>query len=98
MAKKYKKKELKTFAKNCAYGLNQMLNGVCTAEEVVLSEIGRDFRNADNEALLLEVSKLFAKEAKDQMAFDVENGAVQEFQYLIERIVECCEENNWFEE
>ena len=36
------------------------------------------------------------KYAKDTMSFDVENGTVQDFQNLIEKIIECCEENDWF--
>lgn len=91
---KYKKSELTRFAKTCAYGANQMLNGVCVAGEV-RGSICRDILSNDEE-LLLEVSKRFAKYAKDQIVFDVENGEVQEFQNLIEKIIECCEDNNWF--
>lgn len=91
---KYGKSELTRFAKNCAWGANQMLNGVCMADEIK-GNICRDILNNDEE-LLLEVSKRFAKHAKDTMGFDVENGEVQDFQHLIEKIIECCEENDWF--
>lgn len=91
---KYKKSELTKFAKDCAYGANQMLNGVCIAEEIK-GNITRDILNEDKN-LLLEVSKRFSKYAKDTMGFDVENGDVQEFQNLIEKIIGCCEDNNWF--
>ena len=91
---KYKKSELTRFAKDCAWGVNQMLNGVCMAEEIK-GNISRDILN-DDEELLLEVSKRFAKHAKDTMGFDVENGTVQDFQNLIEKIIGCCEENDWF--
>lgn len=90
----YKKSELTRFAKNCAWGAHQMLNGICMAEEIK-GYISRDILN-DDEELLLEVSKRFAKHAKDTMSFDVENGTVQDFQNLIEKIIECCEENDWF--
>lgn len=91
---KYKKSELTRFAKDCAWGANQMLNGVCMAGEIK-GNICRDILDNDEE-LLLEVSKRFAKHAKDTMGFDVENGEVQDFQHLIEKIIECCEENDWF--
>lgn len=93
---KYKKSELTAFAKNCAWGAHQMLNGVCMAEEVVKTQIGRSISH--DEELLLEVSKRFAKHCKDTMAFDVENGTVQDFQDIIEAIIYCCEENNWFDD
>ena len=91
---KYKKSELTRFAKDCAWGANQMLNGVCMAGEIK-GNICRGILD-DDEELLLEVSKRFAKHAKDTMGFDVENGEVQDFQHLIEKIIECCEENDWF--
>ena len=93
---KYKKSEITIFAKNCAWGANQMLNGICVASDISHSEIGKDFRNKDDEELLIEVSKRFAKYAKDEIGFDVDNGEVQTFQYIIDSIIECCEEKNWF--
>ena len=51
----YKKSELTRFAKNCAWGAHQMLNGICMAEEIK-GDISRDILN-DDEELLLEVSK-----------------------------------------
>ena len=91
----YKKSELTKFAKTCSYGASQMLNGVCVAEGISKSNIGQDLINDDAE-LLLEVSKRFAKYANDQMSFDVQNGDVQDFQTIIEKIVTCCEDNDWF--
>lgn len=93
---KYKRTELTRFAKECAYGVNQMLNGICIAEEISQSDIGRDLINDDEIELLFAISKRFAKYAKDQMDFDVENSDVQNFQNIIEKIVRCCEGNNWF--
>ena len=92
---KYKKSELTRFAKDCAYGAHQMLNGICIAEEIK-GNISRDLLNG-NEEILLEVSKRFVKYAKDYMAFDVETGQVQDFQNIIEKIIECCDDNDWFE-
>lgn len=74
-----------------------MLNGICVAEEISKSDIGRELINDDEIELLLEISKRFAKYAKDQMGFDVSNGDVENFQNIIEKIIECCEENDWFE-
>ena len=95
---KYKRSDLTQFSKNCAYGANQMLNGSCVAEEISKSDIGLRLVNTDNEGLLLEISKRFAKYTKDQMDFDVGNGEVQNFQNIISKIVYCCEEHDWFEE
>lgn len=93
----YKKSELTKFAKDCAWGANQMLNGICTAEDITKDEIGRTLLNHKDEELLLEISKRYAKYAKDYSFFDVDNAEVQEFQSIISDIVICCEENNWFE-
>ena len=92
----YKKSELTRFAKICADGAHCTLNGVCLAEEAK-GEIQRSILNGNDE-LLLEVAKRFAKVAKDEIAFNVESGEVQDFQNLIERIIECCDENDWFME
>lgn len=62
---KYKKSVLTQFAKDCTYGANQMLNGVCVAEEISKSDIGCTLANTDDEELLFEISKRFAKYAKD---------------------------------
>ena len=93
----YKKSELTRFAKTCSWGAHQMLNGVCVAEEISHSDIGQDLINDSETELLLEISKRFSKHAKDQMSFDADNGDVQNFQNIIEKIIECCEENDWFE-
>ena len=92
----YKKSQLTAFAKNCAWGANQMLNGVCMAGEIAKHPIGRSLPY--DEELLLEISKRFAKHCKDEMAFDVDNSEVQDFQNIIELIIGCCEENNWFDD
>ena len=93
----YKKSELTGFAKDCARGANQISNGVCMAEEISKDGMGRLLTNNQDPELLLEISKRYAKYAKDQADFDVENGNVQDFQKIISNIVGCCNENNWFE-
>lgn len=92
----YRKSVLTQFAKDCCCGTNQMLNAICIAEEISKSDIGRDLANIYDNELLLEVSKRFAKYAKDTASFDADIGEVQTFQKIIELIIECCEENNWF--
>lgn len=92
----YKRSQLTYFAKDCAYGLKRMIDGICMAEEIVHSDIGVAFKNELDEKLLLEISKRFAKYTNDTMTFDVEVGEVQDFQSIICKIVDCCEENNWF--
>lgn len=93
----YKPSEINRFAKDCAYGANQMLNGACIAEEITNTEIGKVFANGISNSLLTQISIVFARHVKDQMAFDVETGEVQNFQNIISKIVTCCEENNWFD-
>lgn len=92
----YKKSELTAFAKQCSIASNQLSNGICFASELVKENIGRQILRGNNEEILLEVSKRFAKYAKEQDAFDVETGEVQDFQKLIVKIIECCDENDWF--
>lgn len=93
--KNYKKSELTAFAKECALGANQMLTCMCIAEEIAKDPIGRSLLH--DEELLREVSKRFSKYRKCESAFDVDNGNVQDFQKIIEAIIYCCEENDWFD-
>jgi len=92
----YKKSVLTQFAKDCAQGAGQMMNGICMAEKLSKDEIGYKLSNGQDEELLLEVAKRFAKYVKEQCSFDVECGEVQDFQEIIRNIVECCEEHDWF--
>lgn len=93
----YKKSELTQFAKQCAWAVNQMSNGVCTAGEIAHSDIGREINNFNDNDLLLEISKRYAKYAKDYACFDVDNGETQDFQSIANKIVNCCEDHDWFE-
>lgn len=90
-----KKSEMTKFAKDCSYGLNSFLNGICMAEEIEKTNIAKEIHNGNDE-LLLEVSKRFAKYAKDQMCFDTDSGEVQDFKNLIDKMIECCDENDLF--
>ena len=73
-----------------------MLNAVCVANEIK-GDISRDILNNYDGELLLEVSKRFARYARDTMGFDVDTGEVQDFQKLVDKIIGCCEENDWFQ-
>lgn len=67
------------------------------AEEIIHSDLGEELVNFDDDdELLLEVSKRYAKYAQDEANFNVENRATQEFQSLISKIVNCCDEHDWF--
>lgn len=94
---KYKKSELTAFSKNCAYGADQLLNGFLVATDIAYSQIGTNIKQNNDPYLLLEVSKRYVKYVKNEIGFDMDNGEVQDFQNIIEAIVTCCEENNWFQ-
>lgn len=91
-----KRTEHTAFAKECAKGAAWMLNGVCMAEEIAQTQLCRSILNGYDDELLLEISKQYAKYAKDEIAFNVECGEVQDFQNLIWRIVNICDEHDWF--
>lgn len=60
------------------------------------TQIGKELIN-DNQNVLLEVSKRFAKYAKETINTDLDNGEVQNLQNILNAVINCCEENNWFE-
>ena len=93
---KYDKGVLTKFSKDCAWGMSQFLNGIRMAEEISHSNIGNELLNRHDDDLLLEISKKYAKYAKDTCFFDAEVGEVQDFQNIICMIFECCEKHNWF--
>lgn len=94
--KPVKKAELTAFAKECAKGAAWMLNGICIAGEITKTQLCRSLLNRNNDELLLEISKRYAKYAQDEFPFAVECGEVQDFQDLISRIVNICDEHDWF--
>lgn len=91
-----KKSELTAFAKNCAYAHEKAVKLMCISEELVILDIGKELIN-DNADILLEVSKRFAKYAKETINVDLETGTIQDIQNVLNAIIDCCEENNWFE-
>lgn len=94
---KHKKSEMTYFAKRCAVATRQMINGICMSEDISHDEIGREILHGNDPEILMEVSKRFAKYTKETEPFDTENGDVQDFQHIIEIIIDCCEENGYFE-
>ena len=92
----FKKSELTAFAKQLAFAHHQYLNAMCIAEEVTKSDIGRQFKNNPDEQLLLEIAKRYAKYVHNECNIDIDNGETQTCQDIINDIINCCEENNWF--
>lgn len=96
---KDKKSDITRFAEACSCGSSLVCDVMCISEELTCSEIGRaivQLLDDEDSELLMEVSKRFSKYAKDTMALDLENAAVQEFCSLINKILHCCEKNDWF--
>lgn len=94
---KYKKSELTKAAKYLAVTHEKLLEIMCISEEITRSEIGHIFSNGVDDELLIEISKRYAKYVKNISNIDLENREVQTCQDIINDIVYCCEENNWFE-
>ncbi|MCT7397751.1 hypothetical protein N5B56_01450 [Eubacterium sp. LFL-14] len=94
---KIKKSELTRFAKDCAFTHKNAVIFVCMSEEIAHSKIGKMLKE-ENSGILIEVSKRFAKYATEEMEFDTETSETQDTQNIINDIINCCEENNWFRE
>lgn len=97
----FKKSELTAFAKECSKGAYYMVTGICHAEEITHSDLGRKLRMVGNDyenELLIEVAKRYAKYCRYECDFDLEVGETQDFQNIISSIVNCCDEHNWFRE
>lgn len=84
------------FAKDCVYAHEKAVKLMCISEDIMRNQIGKELIN-DNQSVLLEVSKRFAKYARENMNIDLDNGDVQNLQNILNAIIDCCEENNWFE-
>ena len=93
----YKKADLTAFAKQLAFAHHQYLNTMCIAEEIAKSEIGMKFKNRNDDELLVEIAKRYAKYVRNFCDIDIDNGETQDCQSIINDIVACCEENNWFQ-
>ena len=63
------------------------------SEDIMRTQIGKELIN-DNQNVLLEVSKRFAKYAKETINIDLDNGEVQNLQNILNAVINCCEENN----
>lgn len=100
---KYKKSELTRFAKDIAYANKILIDGICMSEEVIYSDIGKTLVKRfddENQELIFELAKRFSKYTNDQMSADTETHArtLNDISKILNDIVACCEENNWFEE
>lgn len=93
---KIKKSDLTQFAKDCVYAHDKAVKLECISEDIMRTYIGKALIN-DNQDILLEVSKRFAKYAKENINIDLDNGEIQSVQNILNAIINCCEENNWFE-
>ncbi len=94
---RYKKSELTEYAKNyCCYASKILTDAMCISEELSKHPISKEIIRNDNEELKLEVAKRFAKYVKDEIEIDLENGNVQDATNIINELLACCEENNWF--
>lgn len=95
MDKKIKKADLTQFAKDCVYAHDKAVKLECISEDIVRTYIGRELIN-NNQNILLEVSKRFVKYARENINIDLDNGEIQNLQNILNSIIDCCEENNWF--
>lgn len=96
MEEKIKKTDLTQFAKDCVYAHEKAIKLMCISENIMRNQIGKELIN-DNQSVLLEVSKQFVKYARENMNIDLDNGDIQNLQNILNAIIDCCEENNWFE-
>ena len=95
MDKKIKNSELTQFAKDCVYAHEKAIKLMCISENIMRNQIGKELIN-DNQSILLEVSKQFVKYARENMNIDLDNGDIQNLQNILNAIIECCDENDWF--
>lgn len=96
MEEKIKKSDLTQFAKSCVYAHEKAVKLMCISEDIMRNQIGKELIN-DNKNILLEVSKRFAKYASENINIDLDIGEIQNVQNILNDIIDCCEENNWFE-
>ena len=99
----FKKSELTRYAKELAETTKKVMEVMSLSDEISHMEISKNVRNMDEQSgedqkLLFEIAKQFAKYCEVEMYVDLENGNVQELCGIINRVVDCCEENDWFRE
>lgn len=92
----YKKSEITKFAKEIVCAQEKLFDVMCAADEIAHSEIGTIFKNGVSDELLIEISKRFAKYVKNDTDIDVDNGDVHTCQDIVNEVINCCVEHNWF--
>ena len=97
MREKIRKLEITKFAKDCAFAHKSAVMFIGTSQEIANSKIGKLLKE-ENDDFLIEVSKRFAKFAKENINFSLEDCAIDDAVAIINNIIDCCEENNWFNE
>ena len=93
---KYQKSELTYYEKKIAKVNNHLVNDICMTEEIHIEDIFREILGGDKE-LLFEISKRFAKYTEDESAFFYNSSGLEDFNVLMHKIIDCCEENDWFD-
>lgn len=91
-----KKSEITSFAKDCAYAHEKAVKFLCMSEQIAHNKIGTLVLDESGREVLVEVSKKFSKYVKEEMGFDLDNGDTQSCQDILNAIIDCCEENDWF--
>ena len=94
---KIKKAELTAFAKQLASAHRRYCDVMCIAEEITKSDMGRKLKSGMDENLLMEIAKRYAKYVRNECSVDLDNGETQTCQDIINDVLSCCEENNWFQ-
>ena len=76
------------FAEICADGAGHMLQGICAAEAVAYSKVGRKLRAEQHEELYLEIARCIRNHTDDIQNFDLNTEHVKQFQLMIGQIID----------
>lgn len=68
---KIKKSDLTKFTKDCVYTHEKAVKLECISEDIMRNQIGKELIN-DNQNILLEVLKRFAKYARENINIDLD--------------------------
>lgn len=66
---------------------------------LIIYQLGHKISNGfleDNEELILEISRRYAKYPNDEIVPEVEGASIQDFCRIIKILVDCCDEHDWF--
>lgn len=96
MDEKIKNSELTQFAKDLVVAHNSAIKYIVKSEDIEASKIRKEIITYDNQELLLEISKRFAKYARAEMSIDLECSSTQDTQDMLNKVIRCCDENDWF--